>query len=81
MSISKIEENLQALIANLDEESFIYDLLLAYGLSKSAIIRLKTGSYHVASGQEEVFWKKKVFFKKVVGQGLHANTETRNNCA
>jgi hypothetical protein len=72
MNVSKIEDNLQALIANLDEESFIYDLLLAYGLSKSAITRLKTGSYNVASSQGEVLWKKKVFFNKVVGQDLHA---------
>ena len=34
------KENLQVLIANLDEKSFIYDLLLAYGLSKSAILTL-----------------------------------------
>jgi len=66
------------LIANLDEESFIYDLLLAYGLSKSAITHLETGSYTVASGQEEILWKK-VFFKKIVEQDLHANAETRNN--
>ena len=64
MNVSKIEEDLQALIANLDEESFLYDLLLAYGLSKPAITRLKTGSYNVVSDQEEVMWKKKVFFKK-----------------
>jgi hypothetical protein len=72
MNVTKIEENLQALIANIDEESFIYDLLLAYGLSKSAITRLKTGSYNVASGNGEVLWKKKVFFKQVTGQDLHA---------
>ena len=79
MNVSKIEENLQALIANLDEESFIYDLVLAYGPSKSAIARLKASSYSVASGQEEVLWKKKVLFKKVVWQNLHATAETRNN--
>jgi len=72
MNVSKIEENLQALIANLDEASFIYDLLLAYGLSKSAITRLKTGSYNVANAQDEVLWKKKVFFKTVMGKDLHA---------
>jgi hypothetical protein len=32
-----------------------------------------------ASGQEELLWKKKVFFEKVVGQYLHANFETRDN--
>lgn len=79
MNVSKIEENLKALIGNLDKESFIYDLLLAYGLSKSAITRLKTGSYNVVSGQEEVLGKKKVFFKKLVGQDFHANFDTRNN--
>lgn len=67
MSVSKIEESLQALIPPLDEESSIYDLLLAYGLSKSAITRLETGAYNLASGQEEVLWKKMLFFKKSSG--------------
>jgi len=75
MNVTKIEENLQALIADLDEESFIYDLLMAYGLSKSAITRLKTGTYNVASGQDEVLWKKKVFYKKVLGKDLHATID------
>jgi hypothetical protein len=59
MNVSKIEENLQAFTANLDEESFAYDLLPAYGLSKSAPTRLKTSSYTVANGPEEMLWKKK----------------------
>jgi hypothetical protein len=75
MNVSKIEENLQALVADLNEETFIYDLLLAYGLSKSAITRLKTGSYNIASGQGEVLWKKKVFFKRVTGQDLHVTID------
>lgn len=63
MYVSKIEENLQALITNLDEESFIHNLLLAYDLSKSSITSL-IGCYNVVSGQKEILWKSKVFFKK-----------------
>jgi hypothetical protein len=79
MNVSKIEGNLQALIANLDEESFIYDLLLAYGLSNSSITRLETGSYNVASAQEELLWKKKIFFKKLWGKNSTQIPSLRNN--
>lgn len=37
MNIAQVESNLQKLIANLSEEEFIYDLLLAYGLPKNTI--------------------------------------------
>ena len=35
MNLSQIEKNLSKLIKNLNEETFIYDLLLAYNLPKA----------------------------------------------
>ena len=41
MNIAQIVTNLQELIASFNKESFIYDLLLVYGLTKASIIRLR----------------------------------------
>ena len=44
MNIQNIQDNVSQLIKNLDEESFVYDLLLAYNLPKSTITRLEKGT-------------------------------------
>jgi len=41
MNIEKLEEKLHTLVSSLNKESFIYDLLQAYGLPKSSITRLQ----------------------------------------
>jgi hypothetical protein len=41
MNLEQIENNIKELVSNLDKENFIYDFLLAYGLPKSSINRLK----------------------------------------
>ena len=41
MTIIEIENNLNNLISNFNKESFIFDLLLAYGTPKSTIKRLR----------------------------------------
>jgi hypothetical protein len=45
MTIIEIENNLNTLISNFNKETFIFDLLLAYGAPKSTIKRL-VGSHH-----------------------------------
>jgi hypothetical protein len=77
MNISKIEENLEALTKSLNPESFIYDLLLAYGKPKSSITRLKAGTYNLAKQKEDgdVLWKKVVFFKAMAGESLHSGID------
>ena len=37
IDITQIEKNLSKLIKNLNEETFIYDLLLAYNLPKATL--------------------------------------------
>ena len=37
MNIAQIENNLQQLVKTFNKESFIYDLLLAYGQPKATI--------------------------------------------
>jgi hypothetical protein len=71
MNIAKIEENVQKLITKFSEKEFIYSLLLAYGQPKSAITRLKQGTYNLSKEEDEVLWKKKIFFKIVKNGDLY----------
>lgn len=56
---------------NFNRESFIYDLLLAYGLPKASITRLQKGNLNLSTTKGEISWKKKLFFKPVFDTDLH----------
>ncbi len=71
MNIEKLEASIQSLVANLSEQSFIYDLLLAYDQPKSSITRLQKGDYNLSTNQGEILWKKKLFFKEEMDADLH----------
>ncbi len=71
MNIAQIENNLQQLIKTFKKESFIYDLLLAYGQPKATIKRIKDGGLNLSKVDGEIAWKKKLFFKAVKGVDLH----------
>ena len=72
MNTTQIEHNLQELIKNINKETFIYDLLLAYGLPKASITRLRKGSLNMAKEDGEISWKKKLYFKEVDNADLQA---------
>lgn len=66
MNIGQVEEKVKALVANVNHESFIYDLLDCYDKPKASITRLKIvgkGSYNLSKNDGEVLWKKQVYFK------------------
>jgi type I restriction-modification system DNA methylase subunit len=71
MNIAQIEINLQNLIKTFDKEAFIYELLLAYGLPKASITRLKKGNLNLSTIEGEISWKKKLFFKAEFNEDLH----------
>lgn len=71
MNIAQIENNLQQLVKTFSKESFIYDLLLAYGQPKATIKRIKDGGLNLSKVDGEIAWKKKLFFKAVEGVDLH----------
>lgn len=71
MNIAQIETNLQKLFATFNKESFIYELLLAYGLPKASITRLKKGNLNLSKFEGEIEWKKKLFFKEEYSKDLH----------
>jgi hypothetical protein len=71
MNIAQIENNLQKITKPFKHESFIYDLLLAYGQPKASIKRLQAGGLNLSKTAGEIIWKKKLFFKSVKGEDLH----------
>jgi hypothetical protein len=65
MNITQIESNVQQLISAYQPDTFIYDLLLAYGQPKASIKRLQIGSLNLAKQLGEIAWKKKLYYREV----------------
>jgi type I restriction-modification system DNA methylase subunit len=63
MKSTEIKHNVQTLIDNFSKDEFIYDLLVAYGISKTSVTRLKKGDYNLSKLDGEILYKKKIFFK------------------
>ncbi|PZR16838.1 MAG: SAM-dependent methyltransferase [Flavobacterium psychrophilum] len=76
MNIAQIETALQKILNPFKKESFIYDLLLAYGQPKASIKRLQEGGLNLSKTAGEIIWKKKLFFKPVKGEDLHVLIDT-----
>lgn len=75
MNIAQIEENVQKLLKTSNQANFIYDLLDAYGKPKASIKRLQatgTGSYNLAKNENEVLWKKTLYFRAVPDESIHS---------
>ncbi len=63
MKSTEIKHNVQNLIDNFSKDEFVFDLLVAYGISKSSVTRLKKGDYNLSKVDGEILYKKKIFFK------------------
>lgn len=63
MDSRQIELNLKDLVINLNRAEFIFDFLLAYGISKTSITRLKKGDFNLSKNENEILYKNKIFFK------------------
>lgn len=63
MNSHEIEHNVKRIIESFSKDDFLYDLLLAYGISKTSITRLKSGDYYLSKVEGEILYKKKVFLK------------------
>lgn len=75
ISSAQVEENVKALVERIDQESFIYDLLLAYGHPKSSVTLLRKGTSNKAKDPDTVILKNKLFFKTLSGKALHAASD------
>jgi hypothetical protein len=65
VNLGEIEENVRAILNSLNHETFIYTLLGAYGKPKASITRLQKGNLNLAKNNDEVIWKKNVYYKRI----------------
>ena len=70
MNASQIEKNLTTLVEKFNKEEFVFDLLQAYGISKTSITRLKKGDFNLSKVAGEVLYKSKMLFKEVASESL-----------
>jgi hypothetical protein len=71
----EIKNNAQNLIDNFSKEEFIFDLLVAYGISKTSVTRLKKGDYNLSKVDGELLYKKKIFYKVEASDKLLSSIE------
>jgi hypothetical protein len=72
MNIAQIENNIQQLLTGFSNDTFIYDLLLAYGQPRSSVTRLQQGGLNLSNVPGEVAWKKKLLFKTAENEDVQA---------
>ena len=70
MKPREIKDKLSAIVNNTDKENFIYDFLMAFGISKNAITRLRKGDSNLSKKEGEILYKNKIFFKEEVAENL-----------
>lgn len=75
MKSTEIKHNVENLIDNFSKEEFIFDLLVAYGISKTSVTRLKKGDYNLSKVDGEILYKKKIFFKIEASNKLLSSIE------
>lgn len=76
MNSHEIEHNVKTIFENFSKDNFLFDLLLAYGISKTSITRLKSGDFNLSKVEGEVLYKKKIFFKEEETDKLLSSIET-----
>lgn len=76
MNSHEIEHNVKRLFEKFSKENFLFDLLLAYGISKTSITRLRSGDFNLSKGDGEILYKKKVFFKQEKAYKLLSTIES-----
>ena len=67
MNVRQIETNVEALMGSWSKDTFIYELLLAYGLPKATVTRAMKGTANMSKEPDVVQLKSKVLFKPVQG--------------
>ena len=76
MNITQIEINVKNLLENFNQETFIYDLLLAFGLPKASISRLQKSGLNLSKIDGEILWKKKLFFQVLASSDLYSTIDS-----
>lgn len=76
MNSHEIEQNVKRMMEHFSKENFLYDLLLAYGISKTSITRLKSGDFNLSKVDGEILYKKKIIFKQLPADKLLSSIES-----
>ena len=63
MSTHEIANQLESILSKDDNDNFIYDFLLAYGISKSVVTLLKKGTHNRSKRDNELLYAKKILFR------------------
>lgn len=63
MSTHEIANQLESILSKNDNENFIYDFLLTFGISKSTITLLKKGTHNRSKRDNELLYAKKILFR------------------
>lgn len=71
MNITKIESTVREIVRSVDRTTFIYDLMLAYGISAITISRLKKGNLNISKQSVEIALKNKLYFREELKADLH----------
>lgn len=72
MNITQIESNIQGLLDNLKPKTFIYEFLTAFGTPNATIKKLQIGSLNISKKENEILWKKKLYFTHIDSDSLHS---------
>lgn len=77
MKSTEIKHNVQNLIDNFSKDEFVFDLLVAYSISKTSVTRLKKGDYNLSTNKAdgELLYKKKIFYKVEASDKLLSSIE------
>ena len=62
MQIEKITKNFQNLTKDINEKEFIFNFIEALDFPKTTISRLKKGNYNISQKENELVWRKKIYF-------------------
>ncbi len=83
MNVAKVEENLKKIFEQYGndnfKENFIFELLLAYGISKTTITLVKKGNSNLSKKANQLILKKKVFFETTTSQDLYSLIDNLKN--
>ena len=72
MNITQIEQNIQSLVSTLNVEAFIYEFLTAFGTPNATIKKLQIGSLNLSKKENEILWKKKIYYTHIDSDSLHS---------
>lgn len=79
MQSQNIENSVKYLVENFSKEDFIFDFLLCFGFTKMAIKRLREGNSNLASKDNQLIIKNKLFYENYSSENLYSIIDDLKN--